>query len=141
METTQTVPVSSNTDPLLEEEKQRFLKILREKLGIVSLACIQMKLPVHLFNQWVLEDADFASAVHECEETALDFVEGKLFEKINAGDPRLIRFFLETRGKKRGYITKKEIEAVSLTPIILTEEEALMLSSKITNKEITSEKE
>src|SRR5918994_1593064 len=44
----------------------------------------------------------------ECLETALDVAESALMRRIEQGDTSAIRFFLETRGKHRGYTRRLE---------------------------------
>lgn len=123
--------LDENTVKLPDPDKKEFLKILRGKMGIISLACSSTGILPETVDQWIREDPEFQRDLSLCNEAALDFVESRMFEKINEGDSRLIRFFLETRGKKRGYVTKKEIEAVSSSPIILTMEEAMIMGSSI----------
>ncbi|MDO5566057.1 MAG: hypothetical protein Q4G59_05325, partial [Planctomycetia bacterium] len=72
-------------------------------------------------------DPAFARQVEACREAALDFVEARMFERIDKGDARLIRFYLETRGKDRGYVLRHEVSDVSMPKVVLTPEEALML--------------
>lgn len=47
-------------------------------------------------------------AIRAEEETTLDFVEGKAITKTNEGDGAMIRFYLATKGKKRGYCYEDE---------------------------------
>ena len=47
-------------------------------------------------------------ALSDEEESKLDFVEGKAIKKINEGDGAMIRFYLATKGKKRGYTYEEE---------------------------------
>lgn len=42
-------------------------------------------------------------------EKALDLTETKAIEAINAGDGPMIRYFLSTQGKNRGYTERREI--------------------------------
>ncbi|MBQ2788835.1 MAG: hypothetical protein IJE97_04305, partial [Thermoguttaceae bacterium] len=57
------------------------------------------------------------------EERALDFVESKMFQAIQNGDVRLIQFYLSTKGRKRGYAPKTDVET---GPVVLqiSQEEA-----------------
>lgn len=105
--------------------KEMFLEALREKLGIVSLACKQVGISKQVFDTWCEEDSDFVEAVRQCDEVVLDFTEAKLYEKISKGDAKLICFLLETKGKRRGYGKRKENEEVT-GPVILFPEEANM---------------
>ena len=49
-------------------------------------------------------------AIKDEEETTLDLVEGKALSKINDGDGAMIRFYLATKGKKRGYTYEERLE-------------------------------
>lgn len=42
-------------------------------------------------------------AIRAEEEITLDMVEGKAIERIKDGDAVMIRFYLQTKGKRRGY--------------------------------------
>lgn len=42
-------------------------------------------------------------AIKAEEEKTLDFVEGKAIQRIKADDGAMIRFYLATKGKKRGF--------------------------------------
>jgi len=44
------------------------------------------------------------------KEEVLDLTEGKLIEQIQAGEGWAIKFMLGTKGKKRGYVQKQEID-------------------------------
>ena len=50
-------------------------------------------------------------AIKDEEEKTLDFVEGKAIQRINEGDNAMIRFYLATKGKKRGYTYEDKLEA------------------------------
>ena len=52
-------------------------------------------------------------AIKDEEEKTLDFVEGKAIKKINEGDGAMIRFYLATKGKKRGFSYEEKLEADS----------------------------
>ena len=50
-------------------------------------------------------------AIKDEEEKTLDFVEGKAIKKINEGDGAMIRFYLATKGKKRGFTYDEKMGA------------------------------
>lgn len=83
--------------------KNAFLHELTKSLGCALAACQKTGVARSECETWLQEDAEFAEKVHAIAEDALDYVEGKMFEKIKNGDARLIKFYLESKGKKRGY--------------------------------------
>jgi len=58
--------------------------------------------------KWIEQDG-LEQAVIEGRNSRLDFVEGKLDQKIDGGDTTAIIFFLKTQGKSRGYVERQEI--------------------------------
>ena len=68
----------------------------------------------------IKESAAAQLAIKAEEETTLDFVEGKAIARIKADDGAMIRFYLATKGKKRGY-TYDETTATAEAAIADTE--------------------
>ena len=103
------------------------LVALEKKLGIVTDACKEIGIARSTFYEWVKKDDEFAKKVDDISEVALDFAESKLFQKMGGimvekntpnglvvyevppSDTALI-FYLKTKGKKRGYIERQEID-------------------------------
>jgi hypothetical protein len=54
--------------------------------------------------------------VESLEGVALDLAESKLHEEILGGNTAAIIFFLKTKGKKRGYVERQEVESVQRQP-------------------------
>lgn len=92
----------------IAEKKRQVLKVLSVRMGIVSLACEKVGISRQTFYRWKHEDPEFAQAVEEVNERALDLVEGYMFKQIEAGDSRMIMFYLNNRGRRRGYGYKNE---------------------------------
>lgn len=109
------------------DTKKAILEALEDKYGIVTEACRSIGLSRSTYYDWLKNDPEFKAAVEEITDTAIDYVEGKLFEKIGGvdvqtfnskGEPTVysqppsdtaIIFYLKTKAKKRGYIEKSEI--------------------------------
>jgi len=55
-------------------------------------------------------DEDYKAAVESISDIALDFAESQLHKQIKDGEVSSTIFYLKTKGKKRGYIEKTEVE-------------------------------
>jgi hypothetical protein len=108
--------------------KKKFLDIFEQSHGIILTACKSVSMSRQTYYNWLNSDEEFKLACEEIQEDAIDFVESKLFEKVNGvttqsyntkgesviyeqppSDTAII-FFLKTRGKKRGYVERSEID-------------------------------
>jgi hypothetical protein len=59
---------------------------------------------------WVSTDEAYKEAVEGVADLTLDFVESQLHKQIQKGEVTSTIFYLKTKGKKRGFIEKQEIE-------------------------------
>lgn len=106
----------------MDNIKSEILEALEKHKGIVSTACASIGLARSTYYSWLSSDEAFKAAVDDIQETAIDFVESKLMEKINGvtvmgkediyeqppSDTAII-FYLKTKGKKRGYVERSEV--------------------------------
>jgi hypothetical protein len=78
--------------------------------------------------EWCNEDPEYAAQVDAINESCIDFAESKLMELINGAkhevatakgevlqvqdgpNPTACIFYLKTKGKKRGYVEKSELD-------------------------------
>lgn len=90
--------------------KARVLEALEESLGIVTDACRKSNISRQSFYRWCKEDPDFKDKVDEIEDVALDFAESELHKQIRNGIPSSTIFYLKTKGKKRGFVERQELE-------------------------------
>ena len=84
-------------------KKEVMLKALENSLGVVTVACKQTDTPRSTYYKWLKEDKEFAKAVKEIENIALDFAESQLHTQMKDGNTSATIFYLKTKGKKRGY--------------------------------------
>tara|TARA_R100000781_G_C4079350_1_gene127171 strand:- start:601 stop:945 length:345 start_codon:yes stop_codon:yes gene_type:complete len=91
-------------------KKEAMLQALENSLGVVTVACKQTDTPRSTYYKWLKEDEDFAKAVKEVENIALDFAESQLHTQIKDGSTSATIFYLKTKGKKRGYIERQDID-------------------------------
>lgn len=94
-----------------QERKQAVIEALQKSLGIVTTACINAGVSRSQFYEWLKNDKEFAMAVEDVEDLQLDFVEGKLLQNVKDNDTQSILFYLKTKGKRRGYTERTEIQA------------------------------
>jgi hypothetical protein len=93
-----------------DNRKKLLLEALEKTLGIVTDACRMANINRDTHYRWMREDEQYRQAVEDIDNITLDFVESKLHQNINANDNAAIIFYLKTKGKKRGYIERQEID-------------------------------
>ncbi len=91
-------------------KKEAMLQALENSLGVVTVACKQTDTPRSTYYKWLKEDEEFARSVKEIENIALDFAESQLHTQIKDGSTSATIFYLKTKGKKRGYIERQDID-------------------------------
>tara|TARA_R100000655_G_scaffold103039_1_gene149219 strand:+ start:1548 stop:1901 length:354 start_codon:yes stop_codon:yes gene_type:complete len=94
-------------------KKESMLKALEKSLGVVTVACKQSNTPRSTYYKWLKEDEEFAKEVKEIENIALDFAESQLHSQMRDGNTSATIFYLKTKGKKRGYIERQELDVNS----------------------------
>jgi hypothetical protein len=99
----------SKTNKTLQYKKA-LIEALEKSLGVVTTACRSVGVSRWTFYDYLKSDAEFAAQVADIENIALDFAESKLHKRIEKDDTTAIIFFLKTKGKRRGYIEKSEVE-------------------------------
>jgi len=132
-----------------EHNKKALIKALTKTRGIVTTACLMCEVGRTAYYEYYKDDSDFKKEVDSLSELALDFAESKLMEKMegvtmgkNKSDGELIVysvppsdtaliFYLKTKGKKRGYIERSEID-------LTTKGESIKLSLEEQIEEISS---
>ena len=100
------------------DQKKEFLKLLEMSLGVVSPACEKFGIDRGTYYIWLQEDW-FKEAVDSINEKAIDFTEGMMFQGIKKGDTSLIKYYLSTKGKKRGYVERQEVQHDTPTKLVI----------------------
>ena len=96
---------TNKTDKL----KSKLLQALEDHKGIISISCKAIGINRSTYYDWMAKDEQFKKAVDEIQDVAIDFVESKLFQQIDEGNPTSTIFYLKTKAKKRGYVERQEI--------------------------------
>jgi len=89
---------------------------MEKSLGIVTTACRNVGIARDTHYRWMRDDDSYRASIESIEGMTLDLAESKLHEEILQGNTAAIIFFLKTKGKKRGYVEKQEVETTIKTP-------------------------
>lgn len=93
-----------------QAQKNAMIIALESTLGLVTRACEIIGITRQAHYKWMREDEDYKKRVEEIENVALDFAESELHKQIKTGNATSTIFFLKTKGKKRGYVEKIELD-------------------------------
>ena len=96
-----------------QDSKEIMLEALEVSLGIVTEACEKTGLSRTQHYKWYKDDAEYRKAVDSIDNKFIDFAETHLKEQIKNGSTQATTFFLRTRGRKRGYNEKQEVDLTS----------------------------
>lgn len=135
------------------------LEALKKSLGVVTTACKECGVGRTSYYEYYNSDKEFKDKVDDLCDEALDFVESKLFSRIDGyehkedkvfnhngkplivpmikhypPDPASMIFYLKTKGKKRGYIEKQEIETSQSISLSLTKKTIEDISKALDDK-------
>jgi hypothetical protein len=91
-------------------KKRAVLDALEKSLGVVTTACKQVGVSRRSHYKWLEMDPEYKKAVEDLENVALDFAESQLHKQIQDGNTSATIFLLKTKGKKRGYVERQEIQ-------------------------------
>jgi hypothetical protein len=89
------------------EAKKDFPEALERANGIITSACREVGISHESYRQWCMSDPEFKKACEEArrngEELGLDEAESALFRNIKDGKESSIFYYLNNKGKDRGY--------------------------------------
>ena len=105
-----------------DTKKAAMLEALEKSLGIVSTACKMVDISRQTHYAWLKADEEYKKAVNSIQDSVLDFAESHLYKLVKEGNPAATIFFLKTKGKKRGYIERQEIEVTEKKPLTWLDE-------------------
>ena len=102
------------TKAQMKQLQANFLEALKASAGLVTQACKKIGIDRTTAYDWRKKDpafeADWEAAANEASEMALDLAESALMRNIQAGDTKAIKFYLQCKGKPRGYDLRQEID-------------------------------
>jgi hypothetical protein len=93
-----------------KKEYDAFANMLASNLGNVSAACRALNVSRQTYYQWKNEFTDFAQRCGDVEEKLKDDAENVMYKAMfKKEDADMIRFYLKTKCRDRGYGTQYEI--------------------------------
>jgi len=91
-----------------EVKKKAMLQALEKTLGIVTQACKLAGISRDQHFEWLKKDEKYAADVDDLKNIALDFAESKLHVAIQKANVLAIIYYLNCKGKERGYSKNAE---------------------------------
>ena len=92
-------------------KEKDLLAAIEDSNGFVTTIAARLHCSWHAADNAIKASAAAIQAIKDEEEKTLDFVEGKAIKKINEDDGAMIRFYLATKGKKRGFSYDEKLDA------------------------------
>lgn len=94
-------------------KKKAMLEALEKTLGVVTTAAKIVGIERTTHYKWMESDNDYKEKVQDLQDVVLDFAESALHKMVENHNPAATLFLLKTKGKKRGYVERQEIEHTS----------------------------
>lgn len=86
------------------------VEALGSTMAVVSEATKLVGIDRATHYKWLKSDDAYKAAVEDATDVAIDFAETALKGQIEDGNITAIIFYLKTKGKKRGYVERQEIQ-------------------------------
>lgn len=80
-----------------------FLKAIVEHKGNISAACKAAGCSRSAYQRYMKDDIDFQNQINDLIEAGIDYVEDKLLKAIDEGNITAIIYYLNNKGRARGY--------------------------------------
>lgn len=100
--------------------KGTVLAAIKDSAGIVSTIARRLDCDWHTAQKSISRWQETRQAYEAEGEALLDFMETELIKVARTPDPGMIRYYLSTKGKKRGYTERQEITgAEGMSPLVI----------------------
>ena len=99
--------------------KKAMIDAMSKTLGIVTSACKAVGITRQTHYRWMKEDPEYKAQIEELDNVALDFAESSLHKQIKDGNTTATIFYLKTKGKRRGYVERQEVDNVGKPQIVI----------------------
>lgn len=100
----------------LSERQEEFLNMYIIKAGNVAGTCKAIGVVRGTYYHWIRSNEVFRELVDDHTEQLIDFAEGQLMKNIQEGRDSAIFYFLNAKGRNRGYgLQEKDKPAITVT--------------------------
>ena len=94
----------------LTKKQTLFLEAFKKHATNATKACEAVGIARQTYYDWQLTNLTFKEECEAIHESMIDFAESMLYKNMKNGKESSVLFFLKTRGRKRGYVEKQELE-------------------------------
>lgn len=108
---------SAGVKALTEKDYHRVEAALRLHNGIILQAAAALGVHRHTLRRYIDEYPDLEDVRAEADEELIDVAESHLVTNIKEGDMKTIRWYLERKGKNRGFNTRNEVTGADGSPL------------------------
>ncbi len=98
---------------------QQFLEAIPGTGGIVTAIAKKVGCDWSTAKKYIGAHPTVQAAYNDECESVLDLAEAKTIQLIQAGDAQMIRYYLSTKGKRRGYVERQELAGADGGPVRL----------------------
>ena len=121
----------------MQEAKDNFPETLKVSMDLVSVACRKANISRTTYYQWRIDDPKFAADCDEVKHIIGDMVETEAYKKIAKGDGEMIRFYLKTKLRERGFVSTTEHTGPNGGAIAISnKDEDLKKLNRFTNEQL-----
>ncbi len=104
----------------------QFIEAIKDSGGIISTIAARVGCAWHTAKKYIEAMPTAKDAYQDEVERVTDLAETKLIQCIKEGDGTMIRYYLSTKGKHRGYTERKEVTGAEGEPLRLIVEEIIV---------------
>lgn len=118
---------------LTERDVARVIAMLRQCGGIKTVAAEKLNVGRTTLYAFLSEHPEIQEADSEIADELLDVAEGQVVIALRSGDLQTVRWYLELKGKERGYVRRVETTGKNGGPV---ETQQKLDLSKLTDEEL-----
>ena len=104
-----TTTKQTKTQPRTAANKKAMLEALAKKMGMIGQACKAVGINIKTYERWIKNDDEFRQKVEAIEYENLDLAESKLLKAVKEENLTAIMYYLNNKGKARGYNQRIEV--------------------------------